>query len=175
MRRGPGVHGPVCRLRLRLGKGANTPTAFAPVNERLAAATAKTGRDVGAYILFMIIADETDEKAMAKWQRYRDGADQDAVAWLTDQAAADAQRATPTPTPRQLAAPEAAVNLNMGTLVGSYEDVAQDAGRGGRRCRARRGVLLTFDDFVAGVENFGTRIQPLMRSRRAALAKAGAA
>ena len=27
------------------------------------------------------------------------------------------------------------------------------------------GVLLTFDDFEAGVENFGTRIQPLMKSR----------
>jgi hypothetical protein len=57
-----------------LGKGTNTPTAFAPVNARLAAAKAKTGRDVGSYILFMIIADETDEKAMAKWQLYRDGA-----------------------------------------------------------------------------------------------------
>jgi pyrimidine oxygenase len=27
------------------------------------------------------------------------------------------------------------------------------------------GVLLTFDDFIAGTENFGTRIQPLMTSR----------
>ena len=27
------------------------------------------------------------------------------------------------------------------------------------------GVLLTFDDFVGGIENFGTRIQPLMKSR----------
>ena len=27
------------------------------------------------------------------------------------------------------------------------------------------GVLLTFDDFIEGVENFGTRIQPLMKSR----------
>lgn len=27
------------------------------------------------------------------------------------------------------------------------------------------GVLLTFDDFVQGVEDFGTRIQPLMKSR----------
>ena len=27
------------------------------------------------------------------------------------------------------------------------------------------GVLLTFDDFVDGVEKFGTRIQPLMKSR----------
>ncbi|MCR5880369.1 LLM class flavin-dependent oxidoreductase [Phenylobacterium sp. J367] len=59
-----------------LGKGTNTPTAFAPVNTRLEAAAAKTGRDVKSYILFMIIADETDEKAMAKWRLYRDGADQ---------------------------------------------------------------------------------------------------
>ena len=28
------------------------------------------------------------------------------------------------------------------------------------------GVLLTFDDFLEGVEAFGTRIQPLMKSRR---------
>ena len=28
------------------------------------------------------------------------------------------------------------------------------------------GVMLTFDDFVIGVEQFGQRIQPLMRSRR---------
>jgi pyrimidine oxygenase len=27
------------------------------------------------------------------------------------------------------------------------------------------GVLLTFDDFVQGVEDFGERIQPLMKSR----------
>ena len=29
------------------------------------------------------------------------------------------------------------------------------------------GVLLTFDDFLEGVEAFGTRIQPLMQSRKA--------
>ena len=29
------------------------------------------------------------------------------------------------------------------------------------------GVLLTFDDFLEGVEAFGTRIQPLMESRKA--------
>jgi pyrimidine oxygenase len=28
-----------------------------------------------------------------------------------------------------------------------------------------RGVMVTFDDFVIGMEQFGTRIQPLMRSR----------
>jgi pyrimidine oxygenase len=28
------------------------------------------------------------------------------------------------------------------------------------------GVLLTFDEFVTGTEIFGTRIQPLMKSRK---------
>jgi pyrimidine oxygenase len=28
-----------------------------------------------------------------------------------------------------------------------------------------RGVMLTFDDFIVGMEQFGTRILPLMRSR----------
>jgi pyrimidine oxygenase len=31
------------------------------------------------------------------------------------------------------------------------------------------GVLLTFDDFVAGVKAFGERIQPLMKSRMDAI------
>jgi pyrimidine oxygenase len=31
-----------------------------------------------------------------------------------------------------------------------------------------RGVMLTFDDFIIGMEQFGTRILPLMGCRRAA-------
>jgi pyrimidine oxygenase len=68
-----------------LGKGVNTPTAFAPVNDRLAAATAKTGRKVETFVLMMVIADESDEAAQAKWQHYRDGVDEEAVAWLREQ------------------------------------------------------------------------------------------
>ncbi len=152
-----------------LGKGTNTPTAFAPVNDRLAAAKARTGRDVGSYILFMIIADETDEAAMAKWRLYREGADQGALSWLTAQAAPNAQGGTSNTNTTQLAAPESAVNLNMGTLVGSYESVAAmlDEVAG---VPDTAGVLLVFDDFLAGVENFGGRIQPLMKSRANAAA-----
>jgi pyrimidine oxygenase len=57
------------------------------------------------------------------------------------------------------------VNINMGTLVGSYatvaamlDEIAAVPGTGG--------VLLTFDDFVKGVEDFGAKIQPLMKSRK---------
>jgi pyrimidine oxygenase len=147
-----------------LGKGTNTPTAFAPVNARLAAARAKTGRDVGSYILFMIIADETDEKALAKWRSYRAGADQEALAWLTNQAAPNAQGGTSNTNTTQLAAPESAVNLNMGTLVGSYESVARMLDEVAA-VPDTKGVLLVFDDFVKGVDDFGTRIQPKMTSR----------
>ena len=146
-----------------LGKGTNTPTAFAGVNARLEAARAKTGRDVKSYILFMIIADQTDEKAMAKWRLYREGADQEALAWLTAQAAPNAKGGANTNT-TQLAAPESAVNLNMGTLVGSYASVARMLDEVAE-VPGTAGVLLTFDDFVQGMEDFGTKIQPLMRCR----------
>ena len=146
------------------GMGVNTPTAFAPTVERMRAAAEKTGREVSSYVLFMIIADETDEAARAKWESYKAGADQEAIAWLGVQGAADTKSGSDTNV-RQMADPVSAVNINMGTLVGSYETVARlldevptVPGTGG--------VLLTFDDFVKGVEDFGTRIQPLMKCRQ---------
>jgi len=145
-----------------LGKGTNTPTAFADVNERLRAAKEKTGRDVSAYILFMIIADETDEAAMARWELYRDGVDKEAVSWLVGQAAGNTSEDTNT---RQLAAEKAAVNLNMGTLVGSYASIARMLDEVAT-VPDTAGVLLTFDDFEKGIEAFGTRIQPLMACRK---------
>jgi pyrimidine oxygenase len=152
------------------GVGMNTPTAFARLNAELLAATARTGRDVGAYALFMVIADETDEAAMAKWRHYVAGADADALAWLTGQAGADTTAAVHS-TAKTMALPQSAVNFNMGTLVGSYatvarllDDVATVPGT--------KGIMLTFDDFLIGMEQFGQRIQPLMATRRARLARA---
>ena len=55
---------------------------------RLAAATAETGRDCGALVLTMIIADETDAAAMAKWEHYVAGTDLEALAWRDAQAGA---------------------------------------------------------------------------------------
>jgi len=145
-----------------LGKGVNTPTAFAFNNERLARFTAETGRDVSVFVLVMIIAAETDEAAMARWQHINAGIDLDAIAWLTDQGAKDT--VNPDTNVRQLAAPEGAVNINMGTLVGSYASIARMLDEMAAVPNTG-GVLLTFDDFVQGVEDFGTRIQPLMKSR----------
>jgi pyrimidine oxygenase len=147
-----------------LGKGVNTPTDFRPTVERLTAAIAETGRDVAAYVLFMVIADESDEAAMAKWEDYKDNKDEAALAWLTEQGAADTKSGDDTNV-RQLADPTSAVNLNMGTLVGSYAKVAEMLDRVAT-VPGTGGVLLVFDDFVRGVETFGKFIQPLMTTRR---------
>jgi pyrimidine oxygenase len=148
-----------------LGTGVNTPTAFAPINRQLLAAVEKTGRDVGAYVLFMVIADETDQAAMAKWLSYKAGVDADALAWMAGQGAAD-KTAGETSTARTINLPDQAVNFNMGTIVGSYatcarllDDVATVPGT--------KGIMLTFDDFLIGMEQFGQRIQPLMTCRAA--------
>ena len=61
--------------------------------------------------------------------------------------------------------PTSAVNINMGTLVGSYAKVARMLDEVAT-VEGTAGVLLTFDDFVEGVEAFGTRVQPLMASRK---------
>ncbi|CQH26752.1 TPA: pyrimidine utilization protein A [Yersinia enterocolitica] len=145
------------------GKGVNTPTAFAPTAARLQKAAEQAGREVSSYVLFMIIADETDELARAKWESYQAGADTEALAWLTEQSGKDTQSGADTNV-RQMADPTSAVNINMGTLVGSYANVAKmmdDIAT----VPGTEGILLTFDDFLSGIDNFGQHIQPLMNSR----------
>ena len=130
------------------GKGVNTPAAFAPTAARMKEAADKTGRDVGSY---------------AKWERYKEGADEEALSWLTEQSQKDTRSGADTNV-RQMADPTSAVNINMGTLVGSYASVARMLDEVAAVPGAE-GVLLTFDDFLTGVETFGERIQPLMQCR----------
>ena len=146
-----------------LGRGINTPTAHAESNQRLIEASAKTGRDVQTYVLFMVITAPTDDEAHLKWRRYSDGADVEAIAWMTGQALKDVAGAE-SGTAKTISLPEGAVNMNIGTLVGSYQTVArlldeaaEVAGTGG--------IMLVFDDFLAGLDDFGEHVQPLMKSR----------
>ena len=52
----------------------------------------------------------------------------------------------------------------MGTLVGSYASVAHMLDEAAS-LPGTKGLMLTFDDFLIGMEQFGQRIQPLMKSR----------
>jgi pyrimidine oxygenase len=147
-----------------MGAGVNTPAAHASTNQRLVEAGQRSGRDVGTYVLMMVIADETDAAAMAKWNHYKDGTDVTALEWMFDQAGADTGAADNS-TAKMMVVPDGALNFNMGTLVGSYASVARMLDEAAE-VEGTKGIMLTFDDFLIGLEQFGQRIQPLMRSRR---------
>jgi pyrimidine oxygenase len=146
------------------GVGINTPTACSSVTQRVARAAEKTGRPLGTQALFMIIADETEGAARKKWQTYQDGADTEALAWMGAQSGADT-KASAESIAVTMNRPEGAINFNMGTLIGSFEQIAEMLDEAATIPNLS-GVMLTFDDFPAGLEQFGQRIQPLMKSRR---------
>jgi pyrimidine oxygenase len=153
-----------CDYGFVVGSGFNKPAAHAAVSERLTAAAEKTGRDVGSYPLVMVIADETDDLAQAKWQKYVEGADTEALAYLGFEASAD-KKADETSTARTIAMANSPINFNMGTFVGSYATIARMLDEAAA-VPGTKGIMLTFDDFVIGMDQFGQRIQPLMKCRR---------
>ncbi|MBS0643724.1 MAG: pyrimidine utilization protein A [Proteobacteria bacterium] len=144
--------------------GVNTPGAVAPSAARLVEANRLTGRDCGALVVMMVIAEATQAEAEAKWEHYRNGIDMEAMGWRQAQAEKD-----PT-TDKYAAAGRFTEKLRNrmptmhGALVGSYEQVAALLDEYAT-IPGVRGVMLTFDEFVSGMDKFGQFIQPLMRSR----------
>lgn len=145
-----------------LQPGFNDPGAYRQPVEQLTRFAAETGRDVGSLPLLMLIMDETDEAAQAKWDRYYAGADAQALAWMAGQAGADADAAAGG-TAATIALPQGAINFNMGTLIGSYETVARQVDELASIAGVK-GIMFTFDDFEWGVRAFGERVMPLLRS-----------
>ena len=145
------------------GTGLNDPARAVPNLDRFNAEVARTGRDVGALVLVMVIAAETDAAAMEKWEHYKTGTDHEALAWRRAQAGADT-RAEANSTVERFLRPENQLPTHMPTLVGSYATIAGLLDAIGAMPGVR-GAMLTFDDFELGIEQFGARIQPLMRSR----------
>ena len=56
----------------------------------------------------------------------------------------------------------------MTKIIGSYENVARMLDEIGTT-PGIKGIMLTFDDFVTGIEQFGEHIQPLMKTRNLGL------
>ena len=100
---------------------------------------------------------------MAKWEHYKAGTDLDALGWSRAQAGAD-KYAADNSTAGRIRRREPLPNSGS-RLIGSYATVARLLDEMAE-IEGLAGVMLTFDDFVIGVEQFGQRIQPLMRSRR---------
>ena len=112
----------------------------------------------------MIIADETDEAAKAKWEHYKAGTDLEALAYRDEQAEDDPSTDIYAQPNRRRILGTDKLPTNQGVLVGSYASVARMLDELAA-VPGVRGVMMTFDDFVIGMEQFGTRIMPLMRCR----------
>jgi pyrimidine oxygenase len=147
-----------------VGVGRNTPMAVAAQNARLVEAANAAGTDVGAYSLFMVIADETDHRAQAKWRRYGKGIDLDALQHMTAAAHANTAPGNMSAPARSFGPSDAPVNMNMGTLIGSYEHVASMLDEVAT-IPGTKGAILVFDDFLDGLDAFGNRVLPLMKCR----------
>ena len=144
--------------------GLNDPSAAVTVVARVTAAVAKTGRKVGALLLLMIVAAETDEAAFAKWAHYKEGTDLIALQWQATQAGADTKAqdgSTASNLARVIKDPQPTGILK---LIGSYETIARQLDAIAQ-IPDLAGVMLTFDDFIIGMEQFGEHIQPRMQSR----------
>jgi pyrimidine oxygenase len=149
------------------GTGTNTPQTIAPHAARLKGEVAKGSRSCAALALLMIIADETDEAAMAKWEFYKSGTDLEALSWRDAQAAQDI-KAAPDSTVGRFVHEGEKQPTTMLRLIGSYATVARLLDECAE-IDGLAGVMLTFDDFLLGMDQFGTRIQPLMTSRMPAM------
>ncbi len=139
----------------------NTDTeAVAAANRQLLDAAAVTGRDVGSYVLYIVVMGDTDEEAQAKVEHYRQGADLDAIAFMTGQAELDTAGATAD----KITEMQGACFFNIGIIAGSYESVAKQIDDLAA-VEGTSGMMLVFDDFVQGVTDFGEKVMPLLECR----------
>ena len=127
---------------------------------RLLAHAQQTGRDVGPYALYFIITGATDAEAQQKWDYYREGADLEAIAFMTGQANLDASGRTAA----IITEMQNAFALNIGKLVGSHATVARQLDELAS-IDGLKGVMCIFDDFITGTEDFGRHVMPLLRCR----------
>ena len=110
----------------------------------------------------MIITDETDDEAFAKWESYQAGLDVEAAANVMGRAAEDIKGDGVS---KAMQREDGTVNMNIGALIGSHENVARMLDEAAQ-VEGTKGIMLIFDDYHAGMDAFAERVQPLMACRQ---------
>lgn len=153
--------------------GHNNLHSFQEGNLSLVEEAKEIGRDVGAMVLFTIIAYETDGEAWAKWDWCNEGVDLDTTSWVAKQATKDV-KADASAMASRISRADNPVNINGGASIGSFEKIAGLLDEAAE-VAGTKGIILIFDNFLIGLDSFGQRIQPLMKSRGHISASAPAA
>ncbi len=143
----------------------NVPAACLGPVERLRLAAERQGRDVKALVWISVIADATDAAAEAKWEHYKRGTDLVALGWSKAQAGVNRKTDDPHSTVARMTQRKELSPTSAMKLIGSYATVAALLDEVAA-IPGMAGVMLSFDDFRAGIEQFGQHIQPRMTSRR---------
>ncbi|MFD9666284.1 pyrimidine utilization protein A [Rhodococcus sp. NPDC059968] len=153
-----------CDYGFVVDNGVNVPKDIAPTVERLNAAKAEVSNEIGCYVLQLVIAAETDEEAMKKWETYNQGADAEAMAAMGLISAGDPTVSSGVTTSSTINNALKAKVAVPHVICGSYETVARSLDDVAE-IPGVSGVMLIFDDYLVGIEQFGQYIQPLMKSR----------
>jgi len=112
-------------------------------------------------------AEALDAAVSAATVAFAAAADLEALAYRDEQAEDDPSKDPFSQPNRRKILGTNKLPTNQGVLVGSYATVAGMLDELSE-VPGVRGVMMTFDDFVVGMEQFGTRVMPLMRCRESA-------
>jgi pyrimidine oxygenase len=137
--------------------GMGGPAGVAETNRLLAVEAEKVGRKVQTYMSFMVILGETDADAQRKVALYEEGIDIDAMNFAKSQAALDVNS---TGTSARIVARDPKA-VAASAIVGSPATVAEKLNEMAS-IEGIAGMMLTFDDFLEGVEVFGSEVMPLL-------------
>ncbi|EHI12698.1 LLM class flavin-dependent oxidoreductase [Mycolicibacterium thermoresistibile] len=142
-----------------LGTGTG-PEGVAQVVRRVEAACERAQRSVKALLVTLVVLAETDEEAQAKVDRYVEHADVEAIATMQREAGLDAAGSTAA----LLQNVGNATFQNLEKVVGSPETVAAYFDELAE-IENLEGVIMVFDEALAGIEMFGREVMPRMRHR----------
>lgn len=141
-----------------LSNTSNDLSVLQGLSERVDRAAQTSGREIGAYVLCLVIAAETDGAAQALAREYIAGGDLEALRGRTSGAQGDLSGSTAS---RLL---EEKVFMGV-PVIGSYASVAAYFDRMAKQTSIQ-GALVTFPEFIDGVTTFGEQVMPRMGSRQ---------
>jgi pyrimidine oxygenase len=146
------------------GAGSNKEEVMRS-NSALQGETSVTQRRVGAFANAMIVLGDTDADAQRKVDLYAEGADIEAIDFLTGQYALDTAKdgsSAAIVARRNAGGPVSPFYGGGRPMAGSAETVARRLDEMAQ-VPGTDGIMLTFDDFVEGLDRFGEEVMPLLQ------------
>jgi pyrimidine oxygenase len=129
-------------------------------NRKLRQYAEETGRDVGAYVLYTLVPAETEAEAKAKSDYWSEHADRVALVEMMGQAALDAAGGT-------ASALQSIAYIGITPIIGSYAQCAAALDHIAS-VPGTKGIMLIFAEYLAGLQEFGERVLPLMHTAKLA-------